>query len=222
MYTTARSLEPEYGQQTGGAGQEALGGCKMGLFSKKLTSAQEKELLEFQNALSVVRWQCEEALWNTNKQISGLYGICLRALQEHRDLRSEEHLLVTRHITWTRLPRDYWPSNPLQLVDTSVLIEEARKAMESYRDFMAHIGSEALPNTPPSWYPRKYRKAHDSLSAYFLGVLPWAESVIKALKPPEPLKHDAKHGKGKLNVFVQGLNLIARSHSSLQQWGQSP
>ena len=194
----------------------------MGLFSKKLTSAQEKELLEFQDALSVARWQCEEALWNMNKQISDLYGICLQALQEDRDLRSEEHLLVTRHITWIRQPRNYWPSNPPQLVDTGVLIGEARKAIESYRDLMAHIGSEVLANTPPSWYPRRYRKAHDSLSTYFLGVLPWAESAIKALKPPEPLKHDAKHEKDKLNAFVQGLNLIARSHHSLQRWGQSP
>ena len=190
----------------------------MGLFSKKLTSAQEKELLEFQNALSVARWQCEEALWNTNKQISNLHGICLRALQEDRDLRSEEHLLVTGHITWTRQPRDYQPSNPPQIVDTGVLIGEARKAIESYRDLMAHIGSEVMSNTPSSWYPRKYRNAHDSFSTYFLGVLPWAESVIRALKPPEPLKHDAKHGEDKLNVFVQGLNLIARSHYSLQRW----
>lgn len=191
----------------------------MGLFSKKLTSAQEKELLEFQNVLGVARWQCEEAVWNMNKQISDLYGICLRALQEKRDLRPEEHLLVTLHMTWTRQPRDYRPGNPPQLVDTSVLIGEARKSIESYRDLMAHIGSEVLSNTPTSWYPRKYRKAHDSLSTYFLGALPWAESVINALKPPEPLKHDAKHGKDKLNVFVQGLNLIARSHHSLQQWG---
>ncbi len=194
-------------------------GCEMGLFSKKLTSAQEKELLEFENALSLVRWQCAEALWNMNKQVSKLYGICLRALKEKRDLRPEEHLLVTRHNTWTRQPRDYRPSNPTQLVDTSVLIGEARKAIESYRDLMARIGPEVLSKTPPSWYPKKYRKAHESLSTYFLGVLPWAESVIKALKPPEPLKHEAKRGKGKLNVFVQGLNLIASSHYSLQRWG---
>ena len=191
----------------------------MGLFSKKLTAAQEKELIEFQNALSIARWQCEETLWNMNKQISDLYGICLRALQEDRDLRKEEYLVVTSHKTWTRQPRNYQPSNPPQLVDTSFLIGEARTVIESYRDLVMRIGSEVLSKTPPSWYPREYRKAHNSFSTYFLGVLPWAESVIKALKPPEPLKHDAKHGKDKLNVFIQGLNLIARSHRSLQGWG---
>jgi len=86
----------------------------MGLFSKKLTAAQEKELIEFQNALSIARWQCEETLWNMNKQISDLYGICLRALQEDRDLRKEEYLVVTSHKTWTRQPRNYQPSNPPQ------------------------------------------------------------------------------------------------------------
>lgn len=69
--------------------------------------------------------------------------------------------------------------------------------------------AEILALKPASWYPKKYKKVHDSWVSYFESILQFLDTAIGALQSPEPLKHDPRHGNDRLNIFVWALNSVA-------------
>lgn len=178
----------------------------MGLFSKKLTPQQELEIQEFSNTLYKVRQECEEALYNMVSETKDLYHICRQALREDRDLKSNEYLLDV--VGNYRYP-NYVPKVPEETIDISTLIEKAKESIQVYGDFLAHTQTKALSLRPANWYPKKYKKVYDSWASYFNLRRQHLEMATHALQPPDPLKHDPRHGNDKLNEFVYALNTIA-------------
>ena len=180
------------------------GGFRMGLFSKKLTSAQEVELQDFARTLQEVRQHWEQALINIQSGTRDLYYICRQALEENRELKTSEYLLDVasdyRHVHFV-------PRRQGEKVDTSTLIERAKEAIQRYTDFLRDMKVKVLFNKPADWYPKRYRKEYRLWDSYFKGILPYLDAATGALRPPEPLKHDPKHGS-KLDAFAWALNSV--------------
>lgn len=178
----------------------------MGLFSKKLTSTQEAELQEMARTLHTVREQYERALIDMHSEIKDLYSICRQALKEGRELGESEYLLDA--VGDYRHP-DHLRRIPEERVDANTLIENAKEAIRIFIDSLTDLRAKILSIKPADWYPKKYRKAHDSWDSYFKSILQFTGTAADMLKSPEPLKNDPEHGNSKLNVFAYSLNTIA-------------
>jgi len=182
----------------------------MGLFSKKLTSAQQAELQEFGRTFQMVRQQSEQAFRKMLDGTKDLVAICDQAQLEDRNLEPSEFLLdstvtgigIRKAVHHTRRVVEH-------PVDTTSLIESSKEALEIYSNFLRDTQAKVLSLRPADWYPKKYKKVHDSWVLYFEGRLQYLDYAFGALQPPEPLKRDPRHGNNKLGVFVWALNSIA-------------
>lgn len=182
----------------------------MGFFSKRLTSTQEGELEEFSRTLEIVRQQCEEAFSQMLNNTKDLVAICDQALKEDRNLAPAEFMLDST-VVGAGIRKTVYHTRrvPEQTVDTAKLIEGNKEALNTYSSFLRDMQGKLLSRKPASWYPKKYKKVHDSWVSYFDTILKFLDTAIGALQPPEPLKHDPRHGNDRLNVFVWALNSIA-------------
>jgi hypothetical protein len=185
-------------------------------FSKKLTSTQKAEVQEFASTLRTVRQQCEQALLDMESKTVDLSRICGQALEEDRDLGKTEYLLDA--VGHSILRPHYVHRVPEETADTGALIEKAKEAIQVFRDSQTDMQTRILSHKPASWYPKKYRKAHDSLAFYFESSLRHVTIATGALQPPQPLKHDPRHGNDKLNLFTYALSSNARHLYFLQRW----
>jgi len=190
----------------------------MGLFSKKLTSEQERELEGFSKTLASIQHEYEEATRTLFTNAKDLYGICRLALQENRDLRAKEYLTEMagdyRHPSWSvSVSADERPLDP---IDTASLIGIAGETIQKYNEDMTQLQRQISSMEIADWYPKKYKKACDTWDLHLKAILQYLEiMVIRGLKQPESLKHDPEHGNDKLNGFVAGLDYIARFHKML-------
>ena len=182
----------------------------VGLFSRELSPAQEGELGDFSRALEIMRQQCEDAFSQMLNNTKDLVAVCDQALKEDRNLAPAEFMLdstvigsgISKAVHHTR-------RIPEQTVDTARLIEHNKEMLNTYSSFLNDTQGKLLSRKPASWYPKKYKKVHDSWVSYFETMLQLVNTAIGALQPPEQLKHDPKHGNDRLNVFVWALNSIA-------------
>lgn len=182
----------------------------MGFFSRKLTSTQEAELEDFSRTLHTVRQQCEQAFSEMLNNTKDLVAICDQALKEDRDLAPAEFLLDLAIVGFgIRKAVHHSCRVPEQTVDMTRLIEGNKEALNTYSSFLRDMQAEVLALKPASWYPKKYKKVHDSWVSYFESILQFLDTAIGALQSPEPLKHDPRHGNDRLNIFVWALNSIA-------------
>jgi hypothetical protein len=182
----------------------------VGFFSRKLTSTQEAELEDFSRTLQTLRQQCEEAFTKMLNNTKDLVAICDQALKEDRDLAPAEFLLDSTVVGFgIRKTAHHTHRVPEQTVDTTRLIESNKEALNRYSSFLRDTQGKVLALKPASWYPKKYKKVHDSWVLYFESILQFLDTAIGALQPPERLKHDPRRGNDRLNVFVWALNSIA-------------
>jgi len=158
----------------------------MGLFSKKLTSIQQAELREFANSLNAMRGLCIRAIDDFHLGTLDLYHICFRVRTQDRELQEVEDLEVVERPT----PSGVWETEfrkPGVPTNVATLIEEARRAVESYTDFLIDAQAKVSALKPADWYPKRYRKAFDSWTFYFSYLLSeiCLKFVADALQIPE-------------------------------------
>ena len=182
----------------------------MGLFSRRLTSTQEGELEEFSRTLEIVRQQYEEAFSQMLNNTKDLVTICNQALKEDRNLAPAEFMLDSTVVGFgMRKTVHHTRRVPEQTVDTARLIGDNKEALNTYSSFLRDMQGKLLSRKPASWYPKKYKKVHDSWVSCLETISQFLDTAIGALQPPVPLKHDPRHGNDRLNVFVWALNSIA-------------
>lgn len=190
----------------------------MGLFSKKLTSEQQRELEGFSKTLASIQHEYEEAMRPLLTNTKDLYGICRLALQENRDLRAKEYLTEMagdyRHPSW--LVSVTADERPLEPIDTASLIGIAGETIQKYNEDMTQLQRQISSIEIADWYPKKYKEACDTWALHLKAILKYLEiMLIPSLKQPESLKHDPEHSNDKLNLFVGGLDYIAGFHNRL-------
>lgn len=181
----------------------------MGLFLKKLSYTQKAELGEYSRTLHILHQQCEQAFSNMLNGTKDLMAICDQTLQEDRDLGPSEFLIESAIGFGIRKTVQHVRRVPETTIDITSLIEGSKEALDTYSSFLRDMHAKALSLKPANWYPKKYKKVYDSWDSYFKLRLQFLETAIGVLQPPEPLKHDPRHGNDKLNLFVYALNSIA-------------
>jgi len=157
-----------------------------GLFRRKYTRTQQEEVLKFAHRFYSACSPYREASAKFLPCTSQLRKVCLDA--KLQDTEPE---------------------------GVNALIEETRVACEEYAQFLARTHDKyANLKAPAKWYPKKLRKAYQSWGVCLSGEITYLQWVVGALQPPKPLARELGHDK--LNIFVQGLNLVAFYENKLR------
>ena len=152
----------------------------MGLFSKKLTPVQEKEIQEVSDTLHSICIPCVQAWTKFMQDMYELMVICQPARMNESDP-----------------------------IGVTKLIKPALKSSAAYRDLLENAQLEFAAIETQDWFPQNLKKEIKTWGLFFRGQVSPLSMVIESLSPPDALRMRAREGGAKLNMFVSGMNMIA-------------
>ncbi|MCL5962734.1 MAG: hypothetical protein M1358_26055 [Chloroflexi bacterium] len=148
-------------------------------FTAKLTRTQESEVKDFRDWAEAVCAPYEDRFRSFHEKTVGLYELCRPLAQQ----------------------------TPCSTNLSPEVVESAHRTVVEYRQFVSDLRDSFPRRKPDRWYPKEIRKAYERWTLSFSGMSSALEMVDESLQKPQALTNEP--GQQKINMFIQGLKLVA-------------